>query len=67
MAYFQAKNPNLCKFGGVLQWKMFVYFMAICYILLPFGYVMVIWYIFPFWYVAPRKIWQPWPGRELFI
>jgi hypothetical protein len=20
----------------------------------------VSWYIFPFWYVVPRKIWQPW-------
>jgi hypothetical protein len=22
---------------------------------------MVIWYILPFWYAVPRKIWQPWP------
>jgi hypothetical protein len=21
----------------------------------------VIWYIFQFWYVVTRKIWQPWP------
>jgi hypothetical protein len=27
MARFQTKNPNLGKFGIVLQWKMLVYFM----------------------------------------
>jgi hypothetical protein len=50
-----------------------VYFMAIWSILRPFGifcghlvYLVAIWYIlspfgifFPFWYVVPRKIWQP--------
>jgi hypothetical protein len=25
-----------------------------------FEYFKAIWYIFPFWYVVPRKIWQPW-------
>jgi hypothetical protein len=30
-----------------------VYFMVIWYILLPFGI------FFPFWFVVPRKIWQP--------
>jgi hypothetical protein len=48
--------------------------MAVRYLLWPFGifygrlvFVMAIWYIlwlfgifFPFWYVVPRKIWQPW-------
>jgi hypothetical protein len=23
-------------------------------------YFMVIWYFFQFWFVMPRKIWQPW-------
>jgi hypothetical protein len=32
-------------------WSIFV---DICYILLSFGIV------FPFWYVVPGKIWQPW-------
>jgi hypothetical protein len=27
MVYFQTKNPNLGKFGRVLQWKMLLYFM----------------------------------------
>jgi hypothetical protein len=38
------------------------------YILCPVGryygyfvYFLVIWYIFPFWYVVVGKIWQPWP------
>jgi hypothetical protein len=78
---FHTKNPNLCIFSLDLEWKMLVYFMAIWNILRPFsifygqiiylrqfGNFMVIWYIFPpFWYIAPRKIWQPWSrtrGRD---
>jgi hypothetical protein len=38
----------------------FVHFTVFCYILWTFGIVVVIWYIFPFWYFVPRKIWQPW-------
>jgi hypothetical protein len=39
------------------------YFTAICYVLWPFGNVVVIWHIFPpFWYIVSRKIWQPWVG-----
>jgi hypothetical protein len=44
MAYFQTKNPDLGMFWRVLQFKMFVYYMAmwstfpdIWYILWPFG------------------------------
>jgi hypothetical protein len=29
MAYFHTKNPNLGKFWRALDWKMFIYFMAI--------------------------------------
>jgi ABC-type Fe3+ transport system permease subunit len=37
------------------------YFMAIWYILWPFGNFVIIWYIVsPFWYIVTRKIWQPW-------
>jgi hypothetical protein len=46
---------------------MLAYFMTIWYILLPIGkfyghlvHFVVIWYISPFWYFVPRKIWQPW-------
>jgi hypothetical protein len=36
------------------------YFIAIWYVLWPFGTFKVNWYKFsPFWYVAPSKIWQP--------
>jgi hypothetical protein len=43
-----------------------VYFAAIWYILQPFGI------FFPFWLVAPRKIWQSWrraerPQNQLFL
>jgi hypothetical protein len=44
----------------ILQWNMLVYItrpfgLFYCYLV----YFMVIWYIFPFWDVVPRKIWQP--------
>jgi hypothetical protein len=39
MVCFQTKNTNLGQFWRVLQWKMLVYFMAIWYILWPFGIV----------------------------
>jgi hypothetical protein len=38
----------------------FVYFIAILYILWSF------WYIFPFWYVVARKIWQPYIKHHSF-
>jgi hypothetical protein len=45
MAHLQTQNPDLGKFWMVLQWKMLeyllyvhsVYFMAIWFILWPFG------------------------------
>jgi hypothetical protein len=37
MAHFQSKNPNSGKFWRFLQWKILLYFMAIWFILLPFG------------------------------
>jgi hypothetical protein len=46
MVYFQTKNPNLCHFWRVFQWKMLIYFMdiwsifaAIWYTLRTFGIV----------------------------
>jgi hypothetical protein len=30
MVSFHAKNPNLGKFWGVLDWKMLIHFKAIC-------------------------------------
>jgi hypothetical protein len=51
--FFQTKNLNLDKFWTVLQWKIFIYFMAIWSILRPFGIFCghlvnfrVIWYNF---------------------
>jgi hypothetical protein len=37
MVSFQTKNPNLDKFWSALDWKMLIYFMAICSILRTFG------------------------------
>jgi hypothetical protein len=72
MAYFQTKNPDLGKFLRVLQWKMSVYYMSIVYftatwyILRTFGiFCGYLVYFFPFWYVIPRKIWQPWLEHKL--
>jgi hypothetical protein len=51
-------NDNGCTFSSLLK-----YFKTIWYILRPFGifggYRV---YSYPFWYVAPRQIWQPRPG-----
>jgi hypothetical protein len=55
MVCFQTKNPNLGKFWRALDWKMFIYFMAIlniswryigifCVHLVHFVFI---WYIFP--------------------
>jgi hypothetical protein len=63
MAYFQTKITNLGKFWRALQWKMLAYFMVISSILQPFGIFCwsygILVYIFTFWYVIWRKIWQP--------
>jgi hypothetical protein len=47
MVYFETKNTNLGKFWVSLKWNVLVYFILIWYIILPFGDVVVIWYIFP--------------------
>jgi hypothetical protein len=65
--YFRTKKTYLGKFWKVLQWKILVFFMALLSILRPivifYGHLVHfvdIWYVFPrFWYVVPRKIWQP--------
>jgi hypothetical protein len=37
MVYFQTKNPNLGKYWSDLDWKMLIYFMAVCNILRALG------------------------------
>jgi hypothetical protein len=67
MVQFHSDNPDFGILWNALERKTLVNFMAILeyfkeiwYILLPLGEFMVSWYIFdPFWYIAPRKIWQP--------
>jgi hypothetical protein len=56
LVYFTAVWSILLPFG--LFYCHLLYFVAICYILWLFGI------IFPFWYVVPRKIWQPWLGQK---
>jgi hypothetical protein len=53
MVSFQTKNPNLGKLWRDLDWKMFIYFMAIWNILQTLGifydnlvHFVLIWYIF---------------------
>jgi hypothetical protein len=65
MAYLQTKNSNLGKFRIVWRWKMLLNVMAIIDVNLvyfwPFGIFCGYLVCFsPFWYVAPRIIWQPW-------
>jgi hypothetical protein len=57
---FSNQNPNLGKVWRDLQFKIMVDFMAIRYILWPFGMFRGhLVYFFSFWYVVLRKIWQP--------
>jgi hypothetical protein len=65
---FKNQRSNFGKLWTVLQWKMLVLLWPSLPILPPNGifnghlvHFVVIWYIFfPFWYVVPIKIWQPW-------
>jgi hypothetical protein len=47
MVYFKTKETNLCIFLRALEWKMFVYFMAVRYNLCPFGneYGRLVWFV----------------------
>jgi hypothetical protein len=61
MVCFQTKSPNLGKFWGALDWKILIYFMAVCSILWTFGKIydhlvhfVLIWNIFPV-SVSPTK------------
>jgi hypothetical protein len=74
MYIFLNQNSYLGKFWRDLQWKIVVHSMAIWSLLRPFGTLYghlayfvancyILWLFsmfFPFWYVVPRKIWQPW-------
>jgi hypothetical protein len=62
------KLPIWVNIGMSCNEKMSVNFTAIRSILMPFRifyghlvyFVGTLLYVFPFWYVVPRKIWQPW-------
>jgi hypothetical protein len=64
MVHFQTDLGKSCR---VLQPKLWVFFKAVWSTLRTFGtfcghlvYFMAIRKIFfPFWYIVPRKIWQP--------
>jgi hypothetical protein len=69
MVYFHTKNPNLVKFWGALEWKMFAHFMTLLKNLRPFDicnswpFVIVCCYLVYFscfGMFGPRNIWQPW-------
>jgi hypothetical protein len=68
MVFFHNKNPNLGIFYRALEWKMPLYFIALWNYLWPFGtfywqfgmFSSHLVYFSQFWYVVPRKIWQPW-------
>jgi hypothetical protein len=54
MVSFQTKNPNLGIIWGTLEWKMFVYFLVIWYIVQPMGIFYVSAAFDNFWYIFPR-------------
>jgi hypothetical protein len=57
---------GLAKENLGIFYEHLVYFMAIGNILWPFGiFCGYSVYFPPFWYLAPRKIWQPCPGLRL--
>jgi hypothetical protein len=65
----QTKNPYLCNFWSVVDWKMSVYFMAVWNILRTFGilfghllHFVFIWYMFPVLVSCNKKTWQPFVG-----
>jgi hypothetical protein len=68
MACFQTETRDLGEFWRALEWRNLVYFIdvlenivAMWCILWPFVKLVAIWYTYfsPFWYIVPRKIWQP--------
>jgi hypothetical protein len=62
MVYFQTKNPFLDGLG-IENVGIFCGHFTIWYILWSFGIFCGHLVNFsPFWYVAARKIWQPWYG-----
>jgi hypothetical protein len=76
MVYFQTQNPYLGMFWSALEYTSLAYFVAIRNILQTFGmlhghlvyfvanlvyFVDILVY---FWFVASRKIWQPWRHKS---
>jgi hypothetical protein len=58
MVFCRTKNPNLGKFWRAREWNMLAHFNRHLEHFVAFGM------LFPFWYVAPRQIWQPWRRGE---
>jgi hypothetical protein len=48
---FNPKIPTWANLGGSTNGKMLVYFVCFS----------------PFWYVLPRKIWQPWASLDAIL
>jgi hypothetical protein len=59
---FQTQNPLTKNFGRLAVEGVGI-FMTTLSISWPncilYDHFVAIWYIFPFWYVVQRKIWQP--------
>jgi hypothetical protein len=69
MVNFHTKNQNFGEFGRALEkscWDILWSFGIFYSYLVNF---VIIWYIFPFWYVVPITIWQPWRQHpsKLFV
>jgi hypothetical protein len=66
---FKSKIQVWVTFGGSCNTRCWYLLWSFGFICPPFGifcgHLVYVWYAFShFWYVVPRKIWQPWTSRE---
>jgi hypothetical protein len=62
---FRPKIAILVNLGGSCNGRYFYIFVHLVYFDIVYGHVVGIFcgnlvYFPPFWYIVPRKIWQPW-------
>jgi hypothetical protein len=63
LVYFLTKNSHFYTFSRASEWKIWVNFVAICYLegrVIFMDICKILWSVdtFPFWYVVLRNIWQ---------
>jgi hypothetical protein len=63
--YFHTKNPYMGVYilKGLGMQHVGIFYGHSVYFNAKLVFCVVFWYIFPFWSITPRKIWQPWYHR----